>query len=317
MFMDNQVAVVGAGLMGAGIAGEFARGEYEVTLVDTNEAALEKGLNSLKKSQQTLVDVGHVSQADAVSALGRVRLTTDLAEACSSVGILMEAVPENLAVKQEMYAQFDKLCFPEAILASNTSGLSISKIASATQRPDKVVGVHFWNPPHVVPLVEVTKGDGTSDATAEHMMKVCNTLGKKPILVQHDIPGIVGNRLQYAVVREALHLMAEGVASPEDIDLAMTAGPGLRYGLLGPLRTADLGGLDVFCAISDYLFADLNADKRAPSVLKDLVEQGKLGAKTGEGFYSYSEDELDRVLAQRDRVLLGFLDVLKREVGDE
>ena len=315
--MDQAVAVIGAGLMGSGIAGEFARGGYEVALVDTNQAALDKGLQSLKQSQQTLVDVGCLSPEDATAALGRVRLTTNLSEASANVGLLMEAVPENLALKQQMYAKFDKLCLSKTILASNTSGLSISKIASATRRPDKVVGVHFWNPPHVVPLVEVTKGDGTSEETASQMMAVCKTLGKKPILVQHDIPGFVGNRLQYAVVREALHLLAEGVASPEDIDLAMTAGPGLRYGLLGPLRTADLGGLDVFCAISEYLFADLNADRGAPPVLKDLVAQGKLGAKTGEGFYTYSEDELSRVLAQRDRVLLGFLDVLNREMGDE
>jgi 3-hydroxybutyryl-CoA dehydrogenase len=315
--MDQAVAVIGAGLMGAGIAGEFARGGYEVALVDTNQVALDKGLQSLKQSQQTLVDVGRLSLADATAALGRVRLTTNLSEASANIGLLMEAIPENLALKQQMYTEFDKLCLSKTILASNTSGLSISKIASATRRPDKVVGMHFWNPPHVVPLVEVTKGDGTSEETASQMMAVCKTLGKKPILVQHDIPGFVGNRLQYAVVREALHLVAEGVASPEDIDLAMTAGPGLRYGLLGPLRTADLGGLDVFCAISEYLFADLNADSGASPVLKDLVEQGKLGAKTGEGFYTYSEDELSRVLAQRDRVLLGFLDVLSRETGDE
>ncbi|MBT3603718.1 MAG: 3-hydroxyacyl-CoA dehydrogenase family protein [Candidatus Latescibacteria bacterium] len=315
--MENSVAVIGAGLMGAGIAGEFARGGYDVALVDTHEAALEKGLQSIQHAQQTLVDVGHVSEESAAAALGRLQRTTNLAEACAGVEVLVEAVPENLAIKQEMYAKFDQLCLPDTILASNTSGLSISKIASATTRPEKVVGLHFWNPPHVVPLVEVTKGEGTLDATAEYMMDVCKKLGKKPILVQHDIPGFVGNRLQYAVVREALHLVAEGVASPEDVDLAMTAGPGLRYGLLGPLRTADLGGLDVFCAISEYLCADLNADVGASPVLKDLVEQGKLGAKTGEGFYSYSGDELNDFLARRDRVLLGFLDVLKREAGDE
>lgn len=315
--MNDLVAVIGAGLMGAGIAGEFARGGYRVVLVDTHEGALEKGLQSLKHALQTLLDVGHVSLEQATSALASVQVTTDLEKACSEVGMLIEAVPENMVMKKEMFEKFDKFCLSDTILASNTSGLSISEIASATQRPEKVVGVHFWNPPHVVPLVEVTKGKRTSDATAEHMMQVCKSLGKKPILVQHDIPGFVGNRLQYAVVREALHLVALGVASPEDIDLAMTAGPGLRYGLLGPLRTADLGGLDVFHAISEYLCAELSSEQGASSVLKDLVAQGKLGAKTGEGFYKYSGDELAKFLARRDRVLLGFLDVLKREGGDE
>lgn len=311
--MKHTVAVIGAGLMGAGIAGEFVRGGCDVTLLDTTQEALQKGLSMLKQAQNTLVDVGHISEADAEEALTRLRLTTDLAEACADVDVLVEAVPENMAIKKEMFERFDQLCLAKTILASNTSGLSISEIASATHRPEKVVGLHFWNPPHVVPLVEVTKGDKTSDETAQTLMTICQTLGKKPILVQHDIPGFVGNRLQYAVVREALHLVAEGVASPEDIDLAMTAGPGLRYGLLGPLRTADLGGLDVFYAISQYLCAELSAEQGASPVLKERVENGKLGAKSGEGFYAYAPEDLKKILAQRDRVLLGFLDVLKRE----
>jgi 3-hydroxybutyryl-CoA dehydrogenase len=248
-----------------------------------------------------------------------VRATTALETGCEGVDLLVEAISEDLDLKREMFGRFDALCPAEAVFATNTSGLSITEIARATNRADRVVGMHFWNPPHIIPLVEVTRGEATSDETADLLMAVCRRLGKRPILVRHDIPGFVGNRLQFAVVREALHLLAEGVASAEDIDTAMTAGPGLRYGLLGPLRTADLGGLDVFLAISGYLFAQLNASPEPPALLSELVEAGKKGAKTGEGIYQYGNEVVGRYLAQRDRVLLGFLEVLKREedVSDE
>jgi 3-hydroxybutyryl-CoA dehydrogenase len=180
-----------------------------------------------------------------------------------------------------------------------------------TRRPDRVAGLHFWNPPHLIPLVEVTKGKRTSGASAKLLLDVCRRLGKRPVLVKHDVPGFIGNRLQFAVIREALHILSQGIASAEDIDTAMTAGPGLRYGLLGPLRTADLGGLDIFLAISQYLFPELSCEKTAPKALRRLVDKGRLGAKSGRGFYSYSRTELPRILAQRDRVLLGFLKILR------
>ena len=316
--MNNtiKVAIIGAGTMGAGLAGEFARAGHSVRLADLNEDLLQTGMANFRKAQQALLNTGHLSPDAAQNASAHVQTTTDLQTACEDAQLLVEAVSENMVLKKDMFSRFDALCPKEAILASNTSGLSITEIASVTQRPNQVAGLHFWNPPHLVPLVEVTKGKLTDDTTANTLMNICRQLGKKPILVQHDIPGLVGNRLQFAVVREALHLYAEGIASAEDIDLAMTAGPGLRYGFLGPLRTADLGGLDIFQAISAYLFAELNSESGTPDILADLVNRGKLGAKTGEGFYPYSDVELDRILAQRDRVLLGFLDVLKREVDD-
>ena len=311
--MERKVAVIGSGLMGAGIAGEFARAEHEVALVDTNAAALEHGMRSLEQAQQTLVDAGIVTETEAVAATDRIRPTSELSEACADTGLVIEAIYEDLALKQEVFSDLDRLSAGDTILASNTSGLSISRIAEATGRPEKIVGMHFWNPPHIVPLVEVTKGTATADETADEVIAVCRRLGKKPILVRHDIPGFVGNRLQFAVFREAIHLVEQGVASPEDIDLAMTAGPGLRYGLLGPMRTADLGGLDVFHAISGYLNKELNSAVTTSPALEKLVDQGKLGAKSGEGFYTYGNDDLDDVLAVRDRILLGFLEVLKRE----
>jgi 3-hydroxybutyryl-CoA dehydrogenase len=270
----SRVTVVGAGTMGAGIAGEFARIGCDVRLIDKGD---------------------------------------DLAAACQGTQLLIEAVFEDMALKRELFRQFDKLCPKTAVLASNTSGLSITRIAAATKRPKLVAGIHFWNPPQIIPLVEVTKGRKTSDSTAKFLMDVCKRIGKRPILVRHDIPGIVGNRLQFAVMREALHLLSRGIASAEDIDTAMTAGPGLRYALLGPLRIADLGGLDVFRNISRYLFKDLASDAKPVQVLEELVNQGRLGAKSGKGFYRYSPKELKAIIARRNRVLLKFQEILKGE----
>ena len=306
------VAVVGAGTMGAGIAGEFARAGCNVRLTDVADDILSRGMHLLRQAQDGLVNAKLIRRRAATSALKRVAPLAALEDACDGAQVLVEAVPEELALKKEMFAQFDRLCPKRAVLASNTSGLSITKIARATRRPSRVAGMHFWNPPHVIPLVEVTRGERTSTGTATLLVELARRIGKRPILVRRDVPGFVGNRLQFAVMREALHLLSEGIASAEDIDTAMTAGPGLRYALVGPLRTADLGGLDVFQKISEYLFAKLNSQSKPPPVLARLVGKGKLGAKSGAGIYSYPPAELKRTLRRRDRVLLEFLKVLKK-----
>ncbi|MFH1006048.1 MAG: 3-hydroxyacyl-CoA dehydrogenase family protein [Candidatus Latescibacterota bacterium] len=309
----SKTAVIGAGTMGAGIAGLLARAGCQVCLVDLSEEALERAMARLSIAQESLIAADLLSAEEAEAALGRITPLIDLEAACDGIELLIEAMSEDLALKQQMFERFDALCPEGAVLASNTSGLSITEIGHATNRPELVAGMHFWNPPHLIPLVEVTKGRETSDATAQLLMAICRRIGKRPILVQHDVPGFVGNRLQFAVLREALHLLSEGIASAEDIDTAMTAGPGLRYGLLGPLRTADLGGLDVFLAISSYLFADLSSEEKPPALLAELVKQGKLGAKTGGGFYPYGEEELGEIIAQRDRVLLAFTKALNEK----
>jgi 3-hydroxybutyryl-CoA dehydrogenase len=270
-------------------------------------------MKRLRAAQKTLVQAKTLSVKSAAAAVKRVEPVACLRSACDGVELLIEAVSEDMAVKRKMFRKFDALCPKHAVLASNTSGLSITEIARATKRPGRVAGMHFWNPPHVIPLVEVTKGKNTSDSTAKLLLSVCRRIGKRSILVRHDIPGFVGNRLQFAVLREALYLLSKGIASAEDIDAAMTAGPGLRYGLLGPLRTADLGGLDVFLAISKYLFAELSDDAGPPALMAKLVRKGNLGAKTGKGFYSYSKAELGKTIARRDRVLLDFLKALNRQ----
>ncbi len=305
--------VLGAGTMGAGIAGELARIGLEVRLYDADATALPRGLAQLAAGQSALVEAGLLSPGEAVAAQSRVQSVECLEAACDGVDLVIEAVTENMAVKEPLLTAVDRLSPAAALIASNTSGLSITRLAAATGRPAQVAGMHFWNPAHLMPLVEVTEGQNTAPATADALLDLARRLGKRPIRVCHDIPGFVGNRLQFAVVREALHLLASGVASAADIDTAMTAGPGLRYGLLGPLATADLAGLDVFLAISQYLFSDLSNASLPPALLADMVAAGDLGAKSGRGFYPYQDDERQRRLARRDRVLLGFLTVLQRE----
>lgn len=307
------VAVVGAGTMGSGVAGVFARAGYEVRLVEKTDDLLHRGMGMLRGAQEALVNAKLLTRRRAAAALKRVTPLTALEEACDGVQLLVESVPEDLSLKQEVFARFDRFCPRRAVLASNTSGLSISKMAAATERRTRVAGMHFFNPPHIMPLVEVTKGKDTSDSTARMLMDVARRIGKRPILVRQEVPGFVANRLQFAVMREAFHLLAAGVASAEDIDTAMTAGPGFRYCLLGPLRTADLAGLDVFHAISSYLFAELDSRSTPPKILADLVKKGKLGAKSGAGFYKYSGRKRQEILRRRDQVLLELLKTLRED----
>ena len=309
----QSVAVIGAGTMGAGIAGEFARAGCAVRLLDLDGPRLEHGLRLLDRAQEALVGAGVLTRRNARAAARRVTPTPSLETACGGVELLVEAASEDLALKRKLFRRFDKYCPGRALLATNTSGLSITRIASVVKRPARVAGLHFWNPPHVVPLVEITRGERTSAATARVLRDTCLRLGKRPIVVKHDVPGFVGNRIQFAVLREALHMLNEGVASAEDIDTAVTAGPGLRWAFMGPLRTADLGGLDIFHTIADYLFAELAADRKSHGALATLVSGGRLGAKTGKGFYNYAGKDLGQAVAQRDRVLLEFLKILNAE----
>jgi len=309
----SKVAVIGFGTMGSGIAQRFAESGYEVAATDVSQQQIDAGLALIERNQQTLMELGLIT-ADQVDESKRcLRTSLSMAETVDQAQLVVEAVPEKIELKLDTFAKLDKLCGPDTILASNTSGLSITKIAASSTRPERVAGYHWWNPPHIMPLVEVIKGERTSDETVATLVALAKRLGKRPIVVHRDVPGFVGNRLQFAVFREALHLLEEGIATAEDIDTAMTAGPGLRYGLLGPLRTADLGGLDVFHAISSYLFRELSAADGPPALLSKMVEQGNLGAKTGEGFYDFAGQSVPEIAAQRDRVLLGFLKVLSNQ----
>jgi 3-hydroxybutyryl-CoA dehydrogenase len=296
----EQVAIIGAGTMGAGMGMCYAQAGYEVALYDVRAEQLGLALERIGKSQALFVEEGLITAAEAEAARARISTATDLRAALCGVQFVLEAAPERLALKQALFREIEALCTADTILATNTSGLSITAIASVCEHRERVGGQHWANPAEIVPLVEVIRGEQTSEETVDLISRVTATMGKVPVVVQKDVPGFASNRLQYALLREALHLVAEGIVSAEDVDRTLKNGVGFRYPWLGPLETVDLGGVDVFHSVSQYLLPALSTMQGTPEFFDRLVEEGKLGIKTGEGFYHYGTDDRDRILGKRD-----------------
>ena len=244
--------------------------------------------------------------------IAKIYTTHDLAE-LAQVDLISESIAENLEVKQDIFRKLDEICDAKTLFTTNTSGLSISQIATAVSHPERFAGMHYFNPPQIVPAMEIIKGEATSDATCEVLMDLAKQMQKQPILVQKDVPGFVASRLQFAVVREALHLVEEEIASPADIDAVMKHGLGLRWALLGPLEIADLGGLDIFNTVGSYVAKSMSNATDSPKVLQDLVAAGKLGAKSGSGFYDYPPGKASALIAERDEKLQEILRIKSRD----
>jgi 3-hydroxybutyryl-CoA dehydrogenase len=303
----TRAAVIGTGMMGPGIALTLALGGLRVTILSRNGENGVRGLEKARAQARLLAENGLLDPDLAEQAAGFLNASTEFDRTVAAAGIVVESGPEDMAFKQQLFAHLDSVADPCALLASNTSGLSITLVAARCAHPERVMTTHFWNPAHLMPLVEIVKGAQTSDDAVEAARALLVSCGKTPVVVRQDRPGQLGNRLQMALVREAAYIVAEGIASAEDVDTVAKNGFGLRMPAYGILEHQDVAGLNLGLGVLEYVVSDLYNEPRAPEYYRDLVRRGELGASTGKGFYDWSVKSAGDVRARRDAFLIEVL----------
>ncbi|HEX3445539.1 MAG TPA: 3-hydroxyacyl-CoA dehydrogenase family protein [Chthoniobacterales bacterium] len=304
----SHVGVVGTGLMGSGIAAVFAAAGRTVFLFDKDPKRLDEAAKKIVEIYEEMRGAGltALSQTEILSQIRPVSELADLGRA----EFIIEAVPEVLEIKQALYGELERTVEKGVIVASNTSGFMPSRLSEFLAQPDRFIVAHFWNPPHAIPLVEVVPSPRTSAEVVERTLTLLRASRAEPVLVEKEIPGFIGNRLQYAILREALAIVRSGAASPEGVDTVMKASLGRRYATVGPLETADLGGLDTFLTIASHLMPQLAKDEDVLELMRTRVEAGKTGLRSAEGFYSWPPERAQEVIKRRNA------DLLRRRLSD-
>jgi len=296
--------VVGTGLMGAGIAVQCALHGLKTVVYDVDPARLASVAGKAEAVLDELIDAGRIDAAARTAALARIE-TSDRLDAMSAAQFVFEAVPEVLDVKHRLYAQLGPVLAPDAILASNTSGFEPDMLTAPLPAPERFVIAHFWNPPHMIPLVEVVPGSATTPDVTARAAALMRAIGMEPVVLAKSIPGFVGNRLQFAVLREALNIVRSGAATPDVVDRVMKASLGRRWGIVGPFESADMGGLDTFVDIASHLMPALATDLDVIDLLREQVQAGRTGVRSGAGFYDWDDARFAQVKAARRKLIAG------------
>lgn len=293
MNTPRKITVLGSGIMGPGIAAVFARSGADVTVYDVVQEALDRAAQGVTAAAGVLDQLG----ASSGERQGELSFTTDIEAALSGTEYVLEAVPEREDLKKQVLAQVESLVGPEVIIASNTSGIPITKLAEGMQHPERFIGMHWSNPPHVIPLIEVVPGRATSDATRDAVVDIANSFGYEAVL-EGEVPGFVENRILYAIMRESLALVDEGVISKEDMDICVRWGIGFKLAVVGPMRLLDMAGLDTYNNVASYLNKDLSKTDGVPKMISENIEAGTFGFKSGRGLFEYGEGDVAAKRAQ-------------------